>query len=266
MKSKIIFFAALACSLALAVICGYVFCTGVTLGSAGRGALAVLYVALVFVSIVVCDLLHEGAHIAVGVLCRMGVRPDRYRIFRTSSVNVNPLGGRHMRGRMAATCIAGVAVNLICAVAGIILLFAGGNATFFAIPAPYSLYLFIINAIPDDCGGAKNDGMIFLELVTNSPSSRVMVRILEIEGIVRAGTGIADVPRNMLFDLPQLPEDDINFIILTRLRYEYFLQRGDEGEAEKYLSRFNELCDYLPTEYRGQLAPSARGTEEGEQH
>lgn len=250
MKSKVIFWCALAVSLGLAALCGYAFCTRVTFGSGGLESLIPAYILLLFLSIILGDLFHEGAHLLVGTCCKMGVKPERYRPFRTSSVNVFPHGGRCMRGRMIATASAGVLVNLACAVLGITALCVNSVPAAFCVLLPYSAYLFIVNAVPDDRNGAKNDGMIVWELITRSDSAKVLLAILRIQGMVRSGTQLKDIPEEFFLNVPQLPEDDINFIILTRLRYEYYLGRGNDSEAYKYLMRYNDLIEYLPAEYR----------------
>ncbi len=250
MKSKILFWSSLIISLALAVLCGYVFCTRVVFEGAGLESLVPAYIILLFLSIIFSDLVHEGAHLLVGVCCNMGIKPDKYRIFRTSSVNVYPKGARGMRGRMIATASAGIVVNFACLVLGIISVCVPGVSAVFCILLPYSAYIFLINAVPDDRNGAKNDGMIVWELITNADSAAVMLQILRIQGMVRTGTKLADVPEAMFFDVPQLPEDDINYIILTQLRYEYYLERGNDSEAYKYFLRYKDLIDYLPSEYQ----------------
>ncbi len=248
MKSKIIFCASLALSLGLAVPAGYVFCMRTQTG-ASLAALIPAYIATLFLSVIFGDLVHEGAHVLVGLCCSMGVRPDKYRIFRTSSVSVRPKGARAMRARMIATSSAGVAANLLCLAAGVVAACFSGVAAFFSVLMPYSCYLLLINAVPDDMDGAKNDGMLVLELIRRTDSAAVMLRVLCVQGRVRAGENLADIPEDYFFSVPQLPEDDLNFIMLTRIRYEYYFARGDEEEAQKYLSRYNELACYLPPEY-----------------
>jgi hypothetical protein len=73
-----------------------------------------------------------------------------------------------------------------------------------------------------------------------------MVNILRVQGQVNGGKNLADIDESLLFDLPQLPEDDINFIILTQLRYEYYLAKGNDSEAYKYFTRYKDLIKYLP--------------------
>ena len=251
MKSKIIFIAASVVSLALAALCGYVFCTR-ALGGAALWICVPAYVALLFVSVIFGDLVHEGAHMLAGLCCKMGVKPDRYKLFRTSSVNVCPIGADGMCGRMIATSFAGIAANAVCAVVGIAAALSAGAFSGCCVLLPYSIYLLIINAVPDDRNGAKNDGMMVWELITKSPSAQVMLAVLRVQGMVNGGTALADIPREMLFDLPQLPEDDVNFIVLTRLRCEYFSACGDGEQAQKYLARYNSLAEYLPLEYRSE--------------
>lgn len=258
MKSKIIFWSSLVLSLVLAVVSGYVFCTRSFIEGAGLESLVPAYIVLLFLSIFFGDLVHEGAHLLVGVCCRMGIRPDKYRIFRTSSVNVYPKGTRCMRARMIATSVAGIAVNLACLLLGVIALCVQSVPSLFCVLAPYSAYIFLINAIPDDRNGAKNDGMLVWELITKADSAEVMLQILRIQGMVRTGTKLADVPEGMFYEIPQLPEDDINYIILTQLRYEYYLERGNDSEAYKYFNRFKGLIQYLPSEYAEQSRTSGK--------
>ncbi len=255
MKSKIIFWSSLIISLALAVVCGYIFCTRVTFENSGLESVIPAYIVLLFLSIIFSDLVHEGAHLIVGLICGMGIKPDKYRIFRTSSVNVFPKGSKGMRARMIATTSAGLIANLLCLVLGITGCCLPEYFAVFSVLLPYSVYIVLINAVPDQRNGAKNDGCLLFELITGADSARVMLQILRIQGMVRSGTKLSEVPEAMFFEVPQLPEDDLNFIILTQLRCEYYTQRGNDSEAYKYFLRFQDLIQYLPSEYV-QSAPS----------
>lgn len=258
MKSKIIFWSSLAAGLALACAAGYIFCTRAVIPDAGLENLIPAYIVLLFLSVIFGDLVHEGAHLIVGVCCRMGIKPDKYRIFRTSSVNVFPRGARGMRGRMIATSVAGIAVNFACLALGVIAMCVPGVSALFGVLAPYSAYIFLVNAVPDDRNGAKNDGMIVWELITKSDSAEVMLQILRIQGLVRSGIKLADIDEAMFYEVPQLPEDDVNYIILTQLRYEYYLERGNDSEAYKYFNRFKDLIRYLPSEYAEEAHASGK--------
>lgn len=250
MRGKILFFSSLAVLLGLGALCGYIFCVRTDFDGAGLESLIPAYLALLIVSVPFSDFVHEGAHLIVGLCLNMGIKPDRYRIFRTSSVNVCPKGVKHMRLRMILTASAGVAINLACAAIGIISILVPQVPATLCVLLPYSAYLFLLNAVPAELSGGKNDGMIVWELLTLSDSAKVMLVILRIQGSIRSGIKLEEIPEAMLFEVPQLPEDDINFIILTQLRYEYYLAVGNDSEAYKYFMRYKDLIKYLPSEYK----------------
>lgn len=249
MKSKIIFACAIVCGVALAAACGYTFCARSSFAQGGALISVAAYIVLLLASIPVCDLAHEGGHLFVGACCKMGVKLNNYRLFAPSSVDVNPRGQKNMRGRMIATSLAGIAVNAALCIVGAVAACFSGVFGAFCVILPYSAYLLIINAIPDDRNGASNDGMLAHELISLTPSAQVMIAILKVQGMTNSGTKLKDVPEELLSNLPQLPEDDVSFIILTRLRYEYYLARGDIELAQKYLSRYKSVEQYLPSEY-----------------
>ena len=90
-----------------------------------------------------------------------------------------------------------------------------------------------------------------------------MFRILKIQGLVNGGLPLKEVDEALLLDVPQLPEDDLNFIILTQLRYEYYLAKDDDSTAYKYFLRYKDLIKYLPDEYGAEA--TARRKIEAEQ-
>lgn len=250
MRGKILFWSSLVVFLGLGALCGYMFCVRTDFEGVGLESLIPAYLALLFLSVLFADLAHEGAHLIVGMCLKMGIKPDRYRIFRTSSVNVCPKGEKHMRLRMFITSSAGLLINFACAAIGLIALLVPGIPSTLCVLLPYSAYLFLLNAVPAEFSGGKNDGMIAWELLTLSDSAKVMLVILRIQGRIRSGGKLRDIPESMLFEVPQLPEDDINFIILTQLRYEYYLEVGNDSEAYKYFMRYKGLIQYLPSEYK----------------
>ena len=221
MKAKLITAAGVVAALVLAVAAGYVFCVRADLFKAGHDALAAIYVLLVAASVPFCDVLHECGHL---------------------------VAGKSMRARMLATSLGGLAVNAITFALGVAALCTSAMPSAFAALAPYSAYLLIVNAVPCE-GEGKNDGLVASELIRLTDSSRVMLAVLRAQGMVNGGVPLANIPQALLFDLPQLPEDDVNFIILTQLRSEYFSARGDAAEAEKYFDRFEQIKCYLPEGY-----------------
>lgn len=248
MKAKLITAAGVVAALVLVVAAGYVFCVRADLFKAGHAALAAIYVLLVAASVPFCDVLHECGHLVAGLCCKMRVKLSRWRPFKSSSVSVDPVGCKSMRARMLATSLGGLAVNAITFALGVAALCTSAMPSAFAALAPYSAYLLIVNAVPCE-GEGKNDGLVASELIRLTDSSRVMLAVLRAQGMVNGGVPLANIPQELLFDLPQLPEDDVNFIILTRLRAEYFSARGDAAEAEKYFDRFEQIKCYLPEGY-----------------
>lgn len=249
MKNKIYFAVVIVLTAAIAAYCGYVFCIRSGIDGAGLEFLIPAYILSLVISVFLCDLVHEGAHMLVGLCCSMGVKKPKYRLFKSSSVEVNPKGDRAMRARIFVTTAAGLFINILLGAAGVIALFVPGVPKVLCAVLPYSFYTIAINIAPMECSDGKTDGLVLWELITSQDSAKVMLAILKVQGAVNSGTNLQDVDENLLFDLPQLPEDDINFIILTQLRYEYFLAKGNDSEANKYFTRYKDLIKYLPSGY-----------------
>ncbi len=68
-----------------------------------------------------------------------------------------------------------------------------------------------------------------------------MLAVLTVQAQVLNGKPIKEVDESLLFSVPQIQEDDPAFISLTELRYEYFKAKGEEEQAEKFKTRFEEL-------------------------
>lgn len=248
-KAKIVGIFSLLVGLALAAYCGYVFCDRLSYYGYNVVLLAAFYVLTAVTFSVVCDLVHELAHFAVGRALKMGTRAPKYRPLGSSSVEVNPRVCKGLRARMIATAAAGPLSTLLFVALGVCTLAIPAIPQVYVIVLPYSAFSFLYNALPVEYAGGKNDGLVLKELIKCDDSARVMLAVLKVQGMINAGTSLKDVDKSLLFDLPQLPEDDVNFIVLTELRYEYFKAFGDEEEAAKYLERYEEIKEYLPEGY-----------------
>ncbi len=249
MKRTITLTVAAVVALALAGYCGYAFCTRITADGLELYALIPVYIISLFIGAFACDLIHEGGHLLVGLCCRMGMKVPKIRLFRSSSVEVFPYSSRAMRLRMSLTTAAGLFFTLLLIIVGIIALSVPQVSIIFCVQLPYAAYSFIVNAAPVEYAAGKTDGLVLWELITRDPSAQVMLTVLRIQGLIRSGTRLEDIDEAMFFEVPQLPEDDINFIILTQLRYEYYLAKGNDSEAYKYFARYKDLIVYLPSEY-----------------
>ncbi len=235
---------------ALAAWGGYVFCTQIKIGESQQlYALIPVYIILILLGAFIDEIVHEGAHFLVGAICGMGVKPPKIRIFKSSSVEVFPKGVKAMRLRFILTAAAGLFFDLLIIALGIIALTVPYVTPILALGLPYAFYSFLINVVPLEYGGGKTDGLVVCEAIANKPSAQVMFAVLKVQGMVNGGLLLKEVPENMLLDVPQIQEDDINFIMLTQLRFEYYESKGNDSEAYKYFLRYKELIRYLPGEY-----------------
>lgn len=249
MKNKIVTAVAAVLAIAFAAVGGYVFCTTTTI-EAELYAIIPVYLVLLLVGVFVEEFVHEGAHFMVGGICSMGVKPPKIRLFKSSSVELCPKGVKGLKGRFLATVMAGLIFDLLLIAVGVIALAVPSVPALICFASPYALYSFIINVAPLEYGEGKTDGLVLLEMIKNEPTAQVLMNILKIQGYLRAGVLMSDLDEGLLLDVPQLPEDDINFIILTQLRYEYYLAKENDSEAYKYFMRYQQLIQYLPSAYK----------------
>lgn len=250
MKKTIVTVIAAMIAAALAVWGGYVFCTQTSIENAELYALIPVYIILLVIGVFIEEFVHEGAHFLIGAICGMGVKTPKIRLFRSSSVEVNPNGVRALKLRFLLTAGAGLFFDLLLIALGVIAFAVPSVPALFGIAMPYAVYSFIINSLPFEYDSGKTDGLVICELIANRPTAQVLLAILRIQGTVRAGKLIQELDESMFLDVPQLPEDDINFIILTQLRYEYYLAKGNDSVAYKYFMRYKDLIKYLPSEYK----------------
>ena len=64
----------------------------------------------------------------------------------------------------------------------------------------------------------------------------------------------AEIDQKLYFGLPQLPEDDFNFILLTDYRFMYYLDAGDEEKALFAADRLKSVLEYVPPYYAKDIA------------
>lgn len=249
MKNKLVTAIAAVLAVAFAAFGGYVFCTQTTI-EAELYALIPVYIVLLLAGVFVEEFVHEGAHFMVGGICSMGVRPPKIRLFKSSSVEMCPKGVKGLKGRFLATVLAGLVFDLLLVAAGAIAFAVPSVPALIGFASPYALYSFIINAAPLEYGEGKTDGLVALEIIKKEPTAQVLMNILKIQGYLRGGALMSELDESLFLDVPQLPEDDINFIILTQLRYEYYLAKGNDSEAYKYFVRYRQLIQYLPSAYK----------------
>lgn len=114
---------------------------------------------------------------------------------------------------------------------------------------PSGAYCLLGNALPMQNGGVKNDGAVLHDIKKNNNSFKVLYSILAIQSELYNGKTPGEIDNKLYFDLPQLPEDDINFALLLDARYHYYLDVEDFENATKCSNRLLSLEEYLPSEY-----------------
>ena len=95
--------------------------------------------------------------------------------------------------------------------------------------------------MPFDFDNGKTDGRIVAELIKLTDSAKVTLAVLTVQAQILQGKKMEEIDGKLLFEVPQIAEDDLSFISLTELRYEFFKAKGDSENAEKWKTRFEEL-------------------------
>ena len=169
--------------------------------------------AAMIVSLPLSSLIHELGHMLFGALFKIKAVP-RFRLFGSSSCKLIPKTDAGLRSRLFFTAIGGVLLNMTVAL----------------------IVLVAVRFL-----NAPTDGLVCNQLLNNTDEAKVMLAVLTVQAQVLNGKPIGDIEERLLFGVPQIREDDINFIALTELRYEYFKDKGDGEQANKYLARLEEL-------------------------
>ncbi|MDE7087885.1 MAG: hypothetical protein K2O67_06810 [Clostridia bacterium] len=259
MKNKLIIALAAVGAAALAAWGGYVFCTQVTIGEEPQlYAMIPVYIILVALGGFFVEMVHEGAHFLFGAMLSMGVKVPKIRLFKSSSVEVFPKGAKGLRARFIITAGAGLFFDFLLIALGVVAFAVPSVTPVLGIMLPYAFYQFVVNVIPTEYAGGKTDGALIVEGFSRNPVSQVLFAVLKIQGLIGAGVPLKEIDESLFLDVPQIAEDELYFIILTQLRFEYYEATGNDPEAYKYFLRYKDLIQYLPSEYRGDSVASKR--------
>ena len=160
----------------------------------------------------------------------------------------------NMELRYKRTALGGIYASLIALIFSVGLIF-----TVYAVPyrlfcvlsmaLPVSAYYFFGNALPVINCGEKNDGAVVYGINKRDISSLVAISLLEVQAELMSGKTPAEIDEKLYFDLPQLPEDDLNFIRLLLARYCYYIDKKDFENAKKTSERLIGLIDFMPKIY-----------------
>ena len=111
---------------------------------------------------------------------------------------------------------------------------------------PMGVYAFFGNALPMSSSGSGNDGKLLYGLKRGEDDVKVALSMLAVQSELFNGKTPAEIDESYYFDLPQLPEDDYNFLILLSARHDYYLDKGDYVNLKKVTERMLSLEEYIP--------------------
>lgn len=236
MKNRIICSVMLILSLALGAYCVYA-----SFAERGDYFLIIGYVIIILLCFWLASSFHEMGHMLFGLFAKVKVILVRIRILSSSSCKIIPKTDKGLKGRIIVTTLGGVAVNLLFIALGIVALCVPAVPTEWSLALPASFYIFAVNVLPLHFESGKTDGLVISEIAKGEDAAKVLLAVLTVQAQVLNGKPIAEVEESLLFDLPQIREDDPAFIALCELRYEYSNAKGETEKAEAYKSRFEEL-------------------------
>lgn len=217
---------------------------------------------LIFASFL-AEVVHELGHLLFGKL--FGMKAEVLQIFCFRYVfaaksfslvkpdvfgrySMSPIKSDKMAFRYAMTTLGGLLFSLVYLIVTCVCL---GNGGFFhyllGYGAPASFYLFFHNAFPYTTETGKTDGRILYGILRKEPDAEVTIRIMRIQALLLTKSP-AQIEESLYFDLPVLPEDDRGFLLISELRYLYYLDKGDLEGVRKEDLRLQDLIPYLDEE------------------
>lgn len=161
-----------------------------------------------------------------------------------------PKDTENLAKRLINVTIVPLTVTLVLAVAGIVPLFCAGKMPlwlfcFVAAFFPIGIYSFFGNALPAESEGVRNDGALIKGLKRNDDEAKVALALLSVQSEMLNGKTPAEIDETLYFELPQIREDSMNFIMLLFARYYLYLDREDYENAAAVLARLTSLNDYF---------------------
>ena len=153
--------------------------------------------------------------------------------------------------------IGGLIFSLIPAFVGIVPLFLPFLPIWayciWAMLLPMGVYSFLDNAFPVFSDGEKSDGCLLKSLNTQDDSGKVFTNLLKYQAQICQGKTPSEIDPNLLFDLPQLCENDPCFVRLLFARYDYYLDLGDFENAKDITERLLALEDVVDSGVYAQI-------------
>lgn len=208
------------------------------------GVIAIATYVAIILALPFCSLVHELGHMLFGAFVKIKAVP-KFSFFGSSQCKIIPKTDKNLKGRLIFTTCGGLFINLLFIILGFVAIRVSAVPIWLCVFMPASVYLFCLNFLSAEFPSGKTDGMVVEELLTKSDWAQVTLAVLEVQAKLLKGEDIKNIDSTLLFSLPQIREDDMSFISLTKLRCEYFKAVGDEENTKKYQQRLDDLKVYL---------------------
>ena len=229
------------------------------------------------VSSVACCVFHELGHLVFGSLCKFrfnSIRVGFLTVFRregkirvsfrelpsslAGATEMLPKSSEKLYSRFLAVICGGLVFSFLFLVGAAVSLVLYRSLPFAAYmflctSLPFAFHMFYYNVLPFNDDNMDTDGGMLRGLIKKETSYLTSVNVLAIEGYLYQGYTPSQIPRELYFGLPQLPEDDLNFIILTDYRLHYYLDCGDIENACRAGDRLESLLEYVPKFYKNEI-------------
>lgn len=239
--------------------------------------LALLTVLSICISLAVGITLHELGHLVLGIIGGMEfksinlpfisvtkITKGKYKLAFSrlegflGACEMYPNGKTSPRRAFAMQSLGGPIGSLIWLLIGCLILaltpyISGYLVVLLGMGTFISLDFFLRNALPSVSNGAKSDGAQLLDIYKNTPSSKVLIAVLTAQSAYRRGLTPSQLPLELFYDLPQLPEDDPNYVFLLNNRYLYALDSLDIGMMSDVDRRLRSILPIVPDIYAEQI-------------
>ena len=230
------------------------------------------------ISSLVCCVFHELGHIVFGLASGFrfnSLRIGPLKIFRdegklrctfkeipetvAGAAEMLPRNADNLYTKYLIVTIGGLTFSFLFLLAAVLTLYFYARIPFVAYALvcsslPCAFHLFFYNALPFSSEDLDTDGALLRGLIKKETSYLTAVNILAVEGYLYQGFSPSEIEQKLYFGLPQLPEDDFNFILLTNYRLMYYLDGGDIENAVRACDRLESLLEYVPSYYFDDIA------------
>ncbi|MDE6059190.1 MAG: M50 family metallopeptidase [Clostridia bacterium] len=207
-------------------------------------------------------LIHELGHFLFGLVSGLKFISLSVACFQVTGKGIHYIGKRgfsgetqmlpksekRVRSKMACFSLGGAFLNLVFGAVFLALFFVvpiHPVLFFFELCAPFNLFEGIVALLPAELEAGRTDGKMFLEIVKDTPYSKVFLSVLTAQGLLFSKS-FTEIEKRLLFDLPVIREDEPAFLALTQLRWQYLFMNGNEEDAAVQIRRLEELAEYLP--------------------